>query len=224
MPAANINKIIPRVLWIMGSHNGGFNTTVSDDRFILEEVQRAIVTTESNLVKAICQYGHPLRKLYELTAVVSNESTLPKRLGEIIKVSSIASDSTEKDAEFTSRTNILLWRENPNNMYDTLPHTDKNSILFGYYNITGEIVYFTGVNAKIYYSDYTPDFTTYNLTLPDYMEDALVSGTITMLMKLGVPEDVLMTHSSIFNSIVNDIKNVGPAKVDEITEQKQIMN
>jgi hypothetical protein len=219
MANANIDKVTARVLWILGGQSGTFNTTVSDDRFILEEIQRSIIETEEQLVRTICSYGHPERMPFVTFSSIGYAATLPKRIGEIVSVRCLASDNTEKEAEYTSRTNIENWRSNPNNIYSSLPHTDKDSILFGYFNITNDVIYYTGSNAKVFYCQYTPNYTTPALSISDYFEDALVCGTITRLFKDGVPVEIVQVHSQIYANILEDIKATGINKIDDVTER-----
>lgn len=210
MAIAAIGKTVPRVLWILGSHNGSFNTTVSDDRVILEEIQRALIETESELVKEGCEAMHPLIRIPLLawSADLTSGDNVPAHLGPIedVQIKLFSAASGYVAAEKTSRSNITKWRENYNNVFDAIAHDATGSSLGGFFDITNHVIEFTGYRAQVKTAVFVPDYSTPAHQINNVFEGGLVAGAILRLAKLGLPAEVLEVNGKIFSAVKNGIK------------------
>ena len=199
MATSDLTKITGRVLWLLGSHNGSFNDTVADDRFIAEEIKRAIVETEAEIVRDLCESYHPMRLPFlALSADLENGDGVPEHIGQIEAVW-ILPTSTSNDpilAESTSRSNILAWRENHNNVFDAADHDQAGSSLTGYFNITNDTITFTGYRAQVNICTYIPNYSA--LQIDNAFDGMLVAGTIPKLNKIGVEQSLVATQANIY--------------------------
>lgn len=202
MANSDITKIVPRVTWIIGARGSAFDTTVSDDRFILEEIERAIIETESEIVRTLAEAYHPMRSTFLNWSVdLTNESAVPAHVGQIeaVKIKPYSASATYNMAESTSRDNIRAWRANVNNVFDAAAHDQNGSALAGYYNITNNIISFTGSVAQVNICSYTPNYATPALQVDGQFDDLLVAGTIPKLNKLGVPQALIATYGVAYS-------------------------
>lgn len=209
MANSDITKIVPRVTWIIGAHDVAFNTTVSDDRFILEEIERAIVETESEIVRTLCEAYHPMRSTFlSWSADLTNESAIPAHIGQIeaVKIKPYSAAATYNIAESTSRDNIRAWRANVNNVFDAVAHDQSGSALAGYYNITNNVISFTGNSAQVNICSYTPNYATPALQVDDQFDDLLVAGSIPKLNKLGVPQALIAAYGVAYSTGLNVLR------------------
>lgn len=209
MPASDIAKVTARVQWIIGSHGAAFDTTVSDDRFILEEIQRAIIETEAEVVRALCESYHPMRSTFlAWSADLNSGSQMPAHIGQVEAVQiKPYGGSTYAIAEETSRSNIRLWRTNTNNIFDPIAHDQNGSNLAGYFNITNETITFTGSVAQVKVCSYSPDYATPALQVDNQFNNLLVAGTIPRLNKLGVPQALVQTYGMLYSGGMDALRS-----------------
>lgn len=222
MAASDIDKIVARVLWIIGARSSSFVTTVSDDRFILEEVQRAVIETEAEIVRAVCESYHPMRNQFlTWSNDLSNGDPLPPYIGQIdaVKVEPY-SGGADVFAESTSRENIRLWRANTNNIFDTIAHNANGSSLAGYFNITNDTIFFTGHRANVRACMYVPDYAIPSLSIDSQFDDMLVAGTIPRLNKHGMPQQLVMSYGAMYQEQMANIRNGLNTKPDVAQAQK----
>jgi hypothetical protein len=223
MPVSSATKVTARVLWIIGARDSAFDTTVSDDRFILEEVQRAIVETESELVHDICESNHPSAISFQAWSadITANGDKLPERIGKVEAVQiKPYSGGTYAPAESTSRDNIRAWRTNKNSIFDAIAHTASGSSLAGYFNITGDTLEFTGYSAQVRIYTYTPNYTP-TLQIDDNFEGALVAGAITRLNKMGVPQGLVLHYGGLYSTARTLIRQ-GQATMPKLNEVQAV--
>lgn len=209
MAASDIAKIVARVNWIIGSRGASFDTTVSDDRFILEEIQRAVVETEGEIVRAICEGHHPMRTSFlNWSSSLANGDTLPVHIGQVeaVRIEPYSGAGTYIPGESTSRENIRLWRANTANIFDAIAHNASGSALAGYYNITNQTIVFTGNAVQVKVCTYSPDYTTPALVVDDQFDSALVAGAIPRLNKTGVAQALVLTYGQLYSSMLGAIR------------------
>jgi hypothetical protein len=204
MPA-DLTKVTARVLWIIGAQSASFNDVVSDDRFVQEEVKRAVVEAEEEVARIICEISHPQRVTFLTSSSVAHSSVIPQHIGPIerVVITRWTGDSGV-DGEKTSRDNILRWRQNLNNIFGTLAHNATNSPLAGYYNITDDVLYFTGQSAVVHYCNYTPNFT--SLQIDASFEHMLVPGAVVRLNKIGVPQELISSYGALYSQALQLLK------------------
>lgn len=223
MAAADIAKITARVLWIIGARSSAFDATVSDDRFIQEEIRRAIIETESDIVRALCESTHPMRTQFLAWSTdLANGDTLPARTGQVeaVRIKPYAAAGSYNIAESTSRENIRLWRANTANVFDAINHDQNGSALAGYYNITNETITFTGSAAQVKTCTYTPDYTTPALVIDNQFDTVLVAGTIPRLNKIGVPQALVVSYGQMFANLIGMIRQ-GTMTAPDIAQAQQ---
>ena len=209
MAASSIAKIVPRILWILGGQDGTFSTTVSDDRFVLEEIQRAVVETEAHLVRVLCESHHPARvQFLGWTTDLANGVVLPVHIGQVeaVQIKPYSGASSYQIGEATSRENIRDWRENCNKVFDSKNHDVNGSSLTGYFNLTDEILTFTGNVAQASICTYAPDYATPSLVIDNSFDGALVAGAIPRLFKVGVPGALIQSYTSLYASILEALR------------------
>lgn len=207
MSVADLAKVTARVLWIIGARSSSFNDTVSDDRFIQEEVRRAIYETEAELVRAICESYHPMRTSFlAWSADLNNGDPVPAHIGQIeaVKIKPYTAGSYEL-AESTSRENIKLWRTNTNDIFDAIDHNVIGSSLAGYYNVTNNIITFTGNVAQVNICTYASNYST-TLDIDDQFDGALVAGSIPRLNKIGLPQALVLSYGTMYGRMMSEIR------------------
>jgi hypothetical protein len=223
MPVSSATKVTARVLWIIGARGTSFDTTVEDDRFILEEIQRAIVETESELVHDLCEASHPSAISFQAWSadITTNGDKLPERIGKVeaIQIKPV-SGGTYAPAESTSRDNIRAWRNNHNDIFDAVDHNASGSNLAGYFNITGDTLEFTGYSAQARIYSYTPNYTP-TLQIDDNFEGALIAGAITRLNKMGVPQGLVMHYGQQYTTARTLIRQ-GQATMPKLNEVQAV--
>lgn len=219
MAAASLEKLTARVLWIIGAHNNSFGATVSDDRFIQEEVRRALIETESEVVRALAESYHPLRTSFlAWSSDLADGDTVPAHIGPIEAVRIEPYDGgTYVMGEKTSRENIKLWRLNTGSVFDAVAHNASGSALSGYYDLTNQTITFTGFAAQVKTCTYAPDYATPALQVDDRLDGMLVAGTIPRLNKLGVPQALIMTYGQLYGSQMQMLR-MGLSEMPEISE------
>lgn len=208
MAISDLEKIVARVSWIIGARDTAFDDTTADDRFLTEEIQRAVLETEADVVRALCEGYHPMRlNFLDWSSDLNNEDPVPSHLGDIeaVRIKAYSGGSYEL-AEATSRSNIKDWRDNTGLMFDALAHDANGSSLAGYFNLTNETITFTGYRAQVKICDYTPDYDTPELQVDAVFDGALVAGTIPRLNKLGVPQSLVMTYAGLYTNLLTLIR------------------
>lgn len=179
MTVAAISKTFPRVSWLVGarSDSATFNSSVGNDNFIAEEITRALIETESEIAQDLADSRHPKRvDFLAWSSPLSNEADLPAHLGEVEAVQ-VSLDGTYALAEETTRENIRLWRENYNDLFDTID--DR------FFNITGNTITFVGTAAKVKIFTFTPNQSAHQID--NIFEPVIIAGTVPKLLKIGVP-------------------------------------
>jgi hypothetical protein len=209
MATSDISQIAARVIWILGSGGTVFNASVDDDRFVLEEIERAVIETEAEVVRALCEASHPKRTTFlAWSADLANGDLIPTHIGQVEAVQiKPYTAGTFALGERTTRTNIKLWRANTNNMFDTLAHDANGSILAGYFNVTNETITFTGSSAQAKICTYSPDYASPALQVDAQFDDLLVAGSVPRLNKLGVPQALVMTYGQIYSMGMDTLRN-----------------
>ena len=221
MATSDISNIRNRVLYILGAHNNAWPATLSDDRLQTAEINRAIVETEAEIVQALCSSYHPMRTSFLTWSAVVNGAEVPEHIGQIESVEITPySGGTVVLGEATSRSNIQRWRENHNNIFDTIAHSTTGSNLAGYYNLTNNTLTFTGLSARVRICSYSPDYATPALKVNDQFDSMLVAGTIPKLNKLGVPQALVSTYGQAYMNLLGLIKQ-GVENLPEIPEAQQ---
>ncbi len=218
MAEAELEKVVARVAWIIGARGDNFNDTISDDRFILEEIQRAVIETEAEVVRALAEGYHPMRADFlQWTNDLDNGEVLPTHLGQVeaIRIRPYTGADYEI-AEATSRSNIKDWRK-PGTVFDDIAHDQSGSGLAGYFNLTNETLTYTGYAAQALVVDYSPDFDTPELQVDSQFEGTLVAGTIPRLNKLGVPQALTMTYGGMYSQFLGLIRS-GVAEMPTLTQ------
>jgi hypothetical protein len=209
MAAADIAKLVPRVLWTIGAQTAGaFSTTVADDRFILEDIQRALIETEAEIVRVLAESYHPMRDTFlAWSGDLTNESPVPVHTGQIeaVKIKPYSGGSYAV-AEATSRSNIRDWRANTNLIFDAIAHDVTGSALAGYYNITNNILTFTGNVAQVKLCTYVPNYASPALQVDNGFDSALVAGCIPRLNRIGVPQDLVLTYGQLYGSVISSLR------------------
>lgn len=223
MATATLAKIVARVNWIIGAQSTAFNDTVSDDRFIQEEIRRAVIETEAELVRGICESYHPLRSSFlDWSTDMTNGETMTDHIGpvEAVRIKPYSGATTYELAEATSRSNIRDWRTNTANVFDAINHDTTGSSLAGYFNITNETLTFTGYRAQVKTCYYVPDYLTPELQIDSTFDTALVAGTIPRLNKLGLPQALVMSYGSLYANSLNMIRG-GMAEMPSVTDAQR---
>jgi hypothetical protein len=209
MAISDIAKVTARVSWIIGSRASAFDTTLSDDRFILEELRRAVLETEAEVVRALCESYHPLRLSFlAWSADLNNEDPIPAHIGQVeaVKIKPFTGGSYQL-GESTSRQNIRAWRANTGSIFDAVAHDVTGSALAGYYNITNQTLTFTGNVAQVKIANYVPDYTTPALQVDSQFDNALVAGAVPRLNKLGVPQALVQTYGALYAAAMQEIRS-----------------
>lgn len=222
MAEAELEKIVARVAWIIGARGDDFDDTLADDRFILEEIQRAVIETEAEVVRALAEGYHPMRSDFlQWTPDLDNEETLPPHLGQVeaVRIKAYSGGSYEL-GEATSRSNIKDWRANTGNMFDELDHNVQGSALAGYFNLTNETITYTGYAAQALVVDYSPNYDTPELQVDSQFDGTLVAGTIPRLNKLGVPQALMMTYGNMYSNFLSLIRQ-GVLEMPTLTQAQQ---
>lgn len=210
MAVADIGKVTARILWLISGRSTAatFNTTVGNDNFILEEIQRAQIETESELVRDLAESFHPKRASFlAWSADLSNGDLIPEHIGQIeaIQIKAV-SGGTFAPAESTTRENIKLWRENYQNVYDAIAHNATGSSLAGFYNLTNQTLTFTGFAAQAKICVFVPNYATPAHQISNEFESGLISGTIPKLLKIGVPTALVQNYTSEYARIRGAIR------------------
>lgn len=201
MPVADIAKLTARVSWIIGARSTAFDATISDDRFIQEEIRRALIETESEVVRTLCEAYHPMRTSFlAWSSDLANGDPIPAHYGQIeaVRIKPYTAAGTYDLAESTSRENIRLWRANTSSIFDAIAHDAAGSALAGYYNITNQTITFTGNVAQVKTCSYVPDYTTPALQIDNSLDTVIVAGTIPRLNKIGVPQALVATYGQLY--------------------------
>lgn len=178
---------------------------MNDDRYILEELQRAILETEAEIARDICESYHPMRSAFlSWSADLDNGDNLPDHIGQVEAVRIVPySGASLPDSyivgESTSRENIKAWRLNTNNMFDAANHNASGSALSGYYNITNGTITFTGHAANVNICIHVPNYTTPALQIDNIFDNAIVAGTIPKLNKIGVPQGLAASYGAVYD-------------------------
>ncbi len=227
MALATIAKIGDRVAWVIGArlsagtYGSGVDTT-DDDRFADNEIKTAIVETETEIVRDVCEANHSRRNDFlALSSVIANGASIPEHIGQIESIHIEPYSSAGYSlAEKTTRTNIRLWRENVNNRFDAINHDQSGSKLSNYYSLDNNIIEYTGLNAKANICTYTPDFATYVLQLDDLFANALVAGSVPKLLKLGIPANLVQHYQGLYDRARNSIRSGSEVLPDIEIEQK----
>lgn len=210
MAVAAIAKTAARVIWLIGARNDGatFDNTVSDDRFIQEEVLRALIETESEIVRAICEGYHPQRASFlGWSSALNHGDLLPAHIGQVEAVQiQPYSGAGYQIGEATTRENIRLWRENYNSRYDAIAHNQNGSYLAGYFNITNNTVVFTGNAAQVKVATFVPDNATPAHQISNEFESGIVAGTIPKLNKVGVPQALIAHYNNQYAMFLTAIR------------------
>lgn len=223
MAVANIAKLTARVNWIIGAHGSAFDATVLDDRFIQEEIRRALLETEAEVVRSLCEGYHPMRNSFlQWSADLANEDQIPAHIGQVeaVKIKPYSGAPSYSLAEQTSRSNIRDWRANVGNTFDTMAHNANGSLLAGYFNITNETLTFTGNVAQAKICTYVPDYTTPALQVDSQFDGTLVAGTIPRLNKLGVPQSLVATYGQQYASFLGLIRQ-GITEMPSLSEAQR---
>ncbi len=212
MAAADRDTVGTRVIWAIGARlsSGSYTfDTSDDDRFSDNEIYTAIVETESELVRDICESYHPMRDTFTaLSATISHGGEVPERIGQIesIHIEPSSAAGFVLRGEKTTRTNIDLWRENQNSRFDDVDHDQAGSKLAGYYALDGDTLYYTGLNAQAMIATYDPDFATFALQIDEMFTSPLVSGAIMRLAKVGVPPELVRSYANLYARQRADIR------------------
>lgn len=219
MAVSDIDKLTARVSWIIGARGTTFDNIVNDDRFDQEEIRRALIETESEIVRALCEAYHPMRTSFlAWSSDLADGDTLPVHIGQVEAVRIVPyTAASPVPGESTSRENIRLWRLNTANIFDTVAHNASGSALAGYYNITNQTITFTGQSAQVKVCTYNPDYTTPALQIDDQFDTAIVAGTIPRLNKLGVPQALITTYGQLYASQMQMIR-MGLSEMLELPE------
>jgi hypothetical protein len=207
MAVADIAKTVARIIWTIGARNdgGAFDNSVSDDRFIQEEIIRAAVETEAEIVRALCEGNQPARiPFMAWSASLNNGDNLPVHIGEVEAVE-ITTGSGTVIGEATTRDNIKAWRLNHNSRYGSLAHTAAGAITAGYFNITNQTIVFTGVSAKVKICTFTPNYTAHQIT--NDFESGIIAGAIPKLNKTGVPPSLVTHYENQYSNWLSAIRN-----------------
>jgi hypothetical protein len=200
MSTASIDRVGSRVVWLIGARSDAFAFEVEDDRFSKQEIAQAIVEAEAELVQDFADSYHPSRSDLLSWVEVAHQAVIPSHLGQIEGVKIAGDDDVYITGQDTTAGNIKLWRDNKDDIFDTLPHTDPDSGLFGYYSLENQVLEFTGSNAKVGIVQYVPDYPVSDtevgsLQIDSQWEPCLVAGAISKLVKLGVDSDVIQTYT-----------------------------
>lgn len=203
MTIANIQKTTARASWLLDTRADGavFNNTIADDRFIQEEFIRAAIETESEIVRALAEAYHPKRvQFLAWSSDLADGDTLPAHLGQAEAVQiAVTSSSAFKIGESTTRSNIDVWRENYNKMFDPIDHNITGTNLAGYFNITEQTIRFTGTKARAKICTFTPDYTTPAHQISDEFESLIISGMVPKLHKRGNDANIIQHYQNLYN-------------------------
>jgi len=220
MPVSELIKIAARINWLIGSRGNAFDATVSDDRFIAEEITRAIVESESEIVRDLAESDNAMKNfMMAWSANLTHGQTLPEHLGtvEAVQIQKYAGGTFEP-GEKTTRENIRLWRANYNNIFDPLSHTTLGTTLCGYFNLTNQTIEFTGTAAQVRICNYTPNYAA--LQISDEFDGLLVAGGMSKLLKIGVPTALVNHYANAYQAGRGLIRQ-GATAVAEINEAQE---
>ncbi len=206
MAISDITSITSRVIFLLGAQDslGSFDGTTDDDRFDEEEIERAVIETESELMRDLAETYHPFRSNFlEWSGDLAHGDTLPAHLGQVeaVQIKPYSSASDYISAQSESREMIRLFRQNYNNRFDSYDHDEENSQLAGYFCLTNNTLEFTGASARVKTFSYTPDYDEPSLQIDAVFDGALVAGAIGKLHKIGVPDDVTMHYSQQYSQM-----------------------
>jgi hypothetical protein len=213
MAIAEMDNVGARVAWLIGARTDDYEFEIDDDRFQKQEIQKAIVETENDLVRDFAEGHHPQRfDFLEWLPDLGLDSgdLIPAHLGQIEAVQiKPYSAGSYAPAYPTTDTNIKLWRDNHNNVFDAIDHNVTGSNLAGYYNITQQSIDFTGYKAQVKIVNYEPDFDYPGglLQINDYWEGVLTAGAITKLAKIGVPAEIVGHYQRQYDKARMEIRN-----------------
>lgn len=225
MAISDIDKVGARVVWAIGARDESavFDRTTTDDRFDDEEIERALIETESEILRDIAESYHPYRTDFlEWSSVLANGETIPKHFGNLEEVEILPyTGATEYiTGQSESRENIRLWRENHNNRFDALNHNVFGSSLTGYFCLTNQTLEFTGVQARVRIFSYTPDYATPALQIDDAWDSLLIVGAIPKLERAGIQLSLVQNSLTQYLNGRNAIKQ-GMRSVPEINITQQ---
>lgn len=226
MAVADIGKTTSRVIWLIGARDegGSFSASVSDDRFTLEEFERAAIETESEIVRDLAESYHPHRNSFlAWSADLVNGDVIPAHLGQIeaIQIKAYSAASGYSLAEATTRYNIRKWRNNTANIFDATAHDASGSNLPFYYHLDHQTIEFTGYRAQAKICTFTPDYATPAHQISNEFESAIIAGTIPKLAKIGVPTALVEHYSRLYETIRASIRQ-GLTQMPEIDVSQRI--
>lgn len=197
-----MTRVGARVAWSIGARSNTFAFAISDDRFKLQDIAQAIVETEAELIQDFADGYHPQRPITWVE--VAHQGLIPAHTGQIEGVRIYDEDGNYVTGKETSASNIEQWRAN-GTIFDALPHTDPDSTLFGYFDISNQILEFTGVTAQVGIVQYEPDYPTSDSALGSLQVDSqweghLANGAIKRCVRLGVPAALVMHYGAMYDT------------------------
>jgi glycosyltransferase involved in cell wall biosynthesis len=207
---ASMDRVGARVVWLINARGDDFAFEVDDDRFNKFEIAQAIVETEFEIVQLLADIQHPHRTNFQLWLDVEHGEQVPKHLGRIEAVKSLSACGDDVMMEPTARSNIKFWKENH---ADIFSEEACGGDLAGYYNLTNDVITFTGDVAEALMVIYNPVYPdagagTYGeLKLDAVWEGMLVDGAISRLAKIGVPSATVQHYANRFMSAIQSLKS-----------------
>lgn len=220
MAVADIDLLGARVVWTIGARDESstFDRTTNDDRFDDEEIVRALIETESEVLRCLAESYHPSRiGFLEWSTDLAHGAVLPPHWGNIeaIEIKPFTASTEYVSGQSESRENIRQWRENHNKRFDTLDHNIFGSTLSGYFCLTNQTLEFTGASARARIFTYTPDYETPALQIEDIWDSVIVAGTIPKLHRIGVSSELINHYEAQFERAKQSIKQ-GLSVVPEV--------
>jgi len=180
-----------------------YSSTLGDNTYATEEIDRAIQNAMNEVMRAICETdGHPQRNLFVVPTPVTHNSLIPEHLGSpgVPRIIPYAGCTYDLIGKRKSIEEIASYRANPNNLYCEVAHNassgGSHSKLAGFYAIdkAANTIYFTGDSAEMDLAHFDEsDF----VLIPEMHYDTVIALSIKHLRKDGDVSNVFADYAQI---------------------------
>lgn len=176
-----------------------YGTTLSDNLYADDEIDRAVQSAVTEIMKAICETdGHPQRSLFITSgATLTHGAVLPDHYGSIgvPRITPYSGATFTISGKVKSVEEISAYRANPDHLYSLKDHNEADGVmpskLAGFYAIDGQTFYFTGHSAVADIATFTEG--SYAL-LPDTYHPLGIDLAIANLRKDGDSSDIFSSY------------------------------
>lgn len=205
----NITLVTNRVTGILlaGTDDGVYGGVSASDQqeYDPTEVRDTILSIDAMVCLAILEtLGHPYRSQFtSFSAVLNHMDEIPAHVGVtgMPRFKIVLGDLVWVDGvEVRSIDQIKLWRENYNNIFQSMAHDAVGSKIGGRYAIKGQQVFFTGAQMSVEIPTFTQDRATFLCQSPENYESTVVAGTVASLLKDGADPQMHGYYNQRFQS------------------------